>query len=183
MLPPTRRRTASAIAMKEIAASPTSDGKEGGNGTGAPVSSPRLATLNAGFDAGSRIKNGGAPQSSSRLPFRAHNSSRARQQRRRRLMFGILVSVTVSLLVPQSVVLRPCLRQLAMEPIRVDASYLAFPGSAAESIVTTNALAYQLEGVESGGFDTLLASAAPFAFGLLALVIFYQGWQIFSKTF
>jgi hypothetical protein len=98
-------------------------------------------------------------------------------------MFGILVSFTVSLLVPQSVVLRPCLRQLAMEPIRVDASYLAFPGSAAESIVTTNALAYQLEGVESGGFDTLLASAAPFAFGLLALVIFYQGWQIFSKTF
>jgi len=110
-------------------------------------------------------------------------SGRARQQRRRRLMFGILVSLTVSLFVPQSVVLRPCLRQLAMEPIRVDASYLAFPGSAAESIVTTNALAYQLEGVESGGFDTLLASAAPFAFGLLALVIFYQGWQIFSKTF
>jgi hypothetical protein len=96
-------------------------------------------------------------------------------------MFGILVSLTVQ---PQSVVLRPCLRQLAIEPIRVDASYLAFPGSAAESIVTTNALAYQLEGVESGGgFDTLLASAAPFAFGLLALVIFYQGWQIFSKTF
>jgi hypothetical protein len=95
----------------------------------------------------------------------------------------MFVSLTVSLLVPQSV-LRPCLRQLAMEPIRVDASYLAFPGSAAESIVTTNALAYQLEGVESGGgFDTLLASAAPFAFGLLALVIFYQGWQIFSKTF
>jgi len=104
-------------------------------------------------------------------------------KRRRRLMFGILVSLTVSLLVPQSVVLRPCLRQLAIDPIRVDASYLAFPGSAAESIVTTNALAYQLEGVESGGFDTLLASAAPFAFGLLALVIFYQGWQIFSKTF
>lgn len=101
-------------------------------------------------------------------------------KRRRRLMFGILVSLTVSLLVPQSVVLRPCLRQLAMEPIRAD---LAFPGSAAEGIVTTNALAYQLEGVESGGFDTLLASAAPFAFGLLALVIFYQGWQIFSKTF
>jgi hypothetical protein len=106
-------------------------------------------------------------------------------------MFGLVVSLTVSLLVPQSVVLLPppvlpqaFLRQLAMQPIRVDAAHSsAFPGSAAESIGTTNALAYQLEGIESGGLDTLLASAAPFAFGLLALVIFYQGWQIFSKTF
>ena len=133
--------------------------------------------------AGSRFKNGGEPPKfeptsfSGALLLLAHPH---RHKRRRRLMFGILVSLTVSLLVPQSVVLRPCLRQLAMEPIRAD---LAFPGSAAEGIVTTNALAYQLEGVESGGFDTLLASAAPFACGLLALVIFYQGWQIFSKTF
>lgn len=175
MRPPTRRRIASAIAMKEIAASPTRGWKRG-------RTERELCELAAAWQgvAGSRIKNGGAPTSFSGLHFFLHAA--LANKRRRRLMFGFLVSLTVSLLVPQSV-LRPCLRQLAMEPIRVDASYLAFPGSAAESIVTTNALAYQLEGVESGGFDTLLASAAPFAFGLLALVIFYQGWQIFSKTF
>ena len=98
-------------------------------------------------------------------------------------MFGLVVSLTVSLMAPP-VLPQAFLRQLAMQPIRVDAAHSsAFPGSAAESIGTTNALAYQLEGIESGGLDTLLASAAPFAFGLLALVIFYQGWQIFSKTF